>query len=164
MQKLHQGTALYVNKGTPRASGRRILFTGPDGIGDYRARRSDFPRNIGIGPLSPEATGDLNYLYRAAPHTPPPLPKHGYTGGVGWGVGYGFALNSGNLLSNRQIKLAEFRSALEDRITHRYQYPWQAPPSFLDRQQAGARGRLAWNLSDYDTYSQDNNKAFLLSK
>ncbi|XP_030639509.1 uncharacterized protein C4orf45 [Chanos chanos] len=148
----------------PRASGQRILFTGPDGIGDYRARLSDFPRHIGIGPLSPESTGDLNYLCRAAPCAPPFLPKHCYIGGVGWGVQYCGTLNGRILLSNNQIKRAEFRSAIEDRITHRYQNPWHAPPQFLDKQPAGARGRLAWSHSTYDNYSQDNNKEFLLSK
>ncbi|KAI4890114.1 hypothetical protein NFI96_000114, partial [Prochilodus magdalenae] len=77
---------------------------GPDGIGDYRARLSDFTRSVGVGPLSPEATGDLAYLYRAAPHMPAPLPKQCYAGGVGWAVHYGSALNSSTLLSNKQIK------------------------------------------------------------
>ncbi|KAL6479835.1 hypothetical protein MHYP_G00108680 [Metynnis hypsauchen] len=152
------------NWAAARAFGQRILFTGPDGIGDYRARLSDFTHSIGVGPLSPEATGDLTYLYRAAPHMPAPLPKQCYAGGVGWAVHYGSTLNSTTLLSNKQIKLGECRSALEHRITHRYQNPWPARPCFLDRQQAGARGRLVWNQNIYDNYCQDNNKTFLLSK
>ncbi|XP_072519286.1 protein SPMIP2 [Salminus brasiliensis] len=146
---------------TPGASGQRILFTGPDGVGDYRARLSDFPHSIGVGPLSPEATGDLTYLYRAAPGASPPLPKQSYVGGVGWAVEYGSALNGTPLLSNRQFKLAEFRSALENRTPHRSHHPWQTPLCFLDRQQAGAHRRLPWSQSIYDNYSLDNKQSAL---
>ncbi|XP_020358162.1 uncharacterized protein C4orf45 [Oncorhynchus kisutch] len=147
----------------PQAYGQRMLFTGPDGIGDYKARLIDFPRYIGVGPLSPEGTSDLNYLCRPAPCAPPPMPKQCCIGGVGWGMEYHQLLNSRTLLSNMQIKRAEFRSALEDRVTHRYQNPWQAPPHFLDKQSVGARSKLAWTHK-YDCYIQDNNKQFLLNR
>ena len=39
-----------------------------------------------------------------------------------------------------------------------------APPHFLDKQSAGARGRLAWTPNIYDSYSKDVNKQFLLNK
>ncbi|KAK6298570.1 hypothetical protein J4Q44_G00316250 [Coregonus suidteri] len=148
----------------PQAYGQRMLFTGPDGIGDYRARLIDFPRYIGDGPLSPEGTSDLNYLCRPAPCTPPPMPKQCYIGGVGWGMQYHQLLNSRTLHSNMQIKRAEFRSALEDRVTHRYQNPWNAPPHFLDKQSVGARSKLAWTHNKYDCYIPDNNKQFLLNR
>ncbi|XP_018534949.1 uncharacterized protein C4orf45 [Lates calcarifer] len=101
--------------------GQRMIFTGPDGIGDYRPRSNYFPRYIGVGASSPEATGDLSYLCRAAPHAPPPMPRQRYVGEVGWGWQYNQLLNSGTLLSNMQIKRTELRTALEDRVTHRFQ-------------------------------------------
>ncbi|XP_051276641.1 uncharacterized protein C4orf45 [Dicentrarchus labrax] len=101
--------------------GHRMVFTGPDGIGDYRPRSNYFPRYIGVGTSSPEATGDLSYLCRAAPHAPPPMPRQSCVGEVGWGWQYNQLLNSGTLLSNMQIKKTDIRTALEDRVTHRFQ-------------------------------------------
>lgn len=78
---------------------------GPDGVGNHRVKLCDFPHSIGIGALSPEATGDLNYLFRPAPRAPTPLPKNCYVGGVGWGIEHGLRLNARILLSNNQIKV-----------------------------------------------------------
>ncbi|CAB1456372.1 unnamed protein product [Pleuronectes platessa] len=75
--------------------GRRMIFTGPDGIGDYRPRSNYFPLHIGEGASSPEATGDLSYLCRAGPSAPPPRPRQSYVGEVGWGWQYNQLLNSG---------------------------------------------------------------------
>ncbi|XP_028272514.1 uncharacterized protein C4orf45 [Parambassis ranga] len=94
--------------------GQRMLFTGPDGIGDYRPRSNYFPVYIGVGDMSPEATGDLNYLCRAAPDAHPFRPRRSYVGEVGWGWQYNQLLNSGTLLSNMQIKKTELRASLED--------------------------------------------------
>uniref|UniRef100_A0A3Q3KHQ1 Uncharacterized protein n=1 Tax=Monopterus albus TaxID=43700 RepID=A0A3Q3KHQ1_MONAL len=93
----------------------------PDGIGDYRPRSNYFPFYIGVGASSPEATGDLSYLWRAATHAPPPMPKQSYVGEVGWGWQYNQLLNSRTLFSNLQIKKTDIRMALEDRVTHRFQ-------------------------------------------
>ncbi|XP_056294866.1 uncharacterized protein C4orf45 homolog [Pseudoliparis swirei] len=103
--------------------GQRMLFTGPGGIGDYRPRSSYPPRSVGAGVSSPDATtaGDLGYLCRAAPDAPPPMPRQGYVGEVGWGWQHNQLLNSGALLSNMQIKKTELRTALEDRVSHRFQ-------------------------------------------
>ncbi|KAM8910443.1 protein SPMIP2 [Spinachia spinachia] len=101
--------------------GQRMLFTGPGGIGDYRPRSNYFPRCTGVGASSPEATGDLSYLCRAAPHGPPPTPRHSRVGEVGWGWQYNHLLNRGALLSNTQIKRTEVRTAVEDRVTQRFQ-------------------------------------------
>ncbi|XP_035506368.1 uncharacterized protein C4orf45 [Scophthalmus maximus] len=101
------------------AAGQRMIFTGPDGIGDYRPRSNYFPLHVGVGASSPEATGDLGYLCRAAPAAPPPVPRRSYVGEVGWGWQHNQLLNSGTLLSNMQIKKTELRTALEDRVTQR---------------------------------------------
>ncbi|XP_036933279.1 uncharacterized protein C4orf45 isoform X2 [Acanthopagrus latus] len=103
-------------------SGQRMIFTGPDGIGDYRPRSNYFPRYIGVGASSsPEATGDLSYLWRAAPQARPPLPRQSCVGEVGWCWQYNQLLNSRTLHSNMQIKKTELRTVLEDRVTHRFQ-------------------------------------------
>ena len=43
-----------------------LTHTGPDGNGDFKVRVEE-QRFIGHGSMSPEASGDTNYLYRAAP-------------------------------------------------------------------------------------------------
>ena len=58
-----------------------------------------------MGASSAEATGDLRYLCRGTTHEPPPMPRQGYVGEVGWGLQYNQLLNSGTLLSNMQIKV-----------------------------------------------------------
>uniref|UniRef100_A0A8C7ZVK2 Uncharacterized protein n=1 Tax=Oryzias sinensis TaxID=183150 RepID=A0A8C7ZVK2_9TELE len=90
--------------------GQRMIFTGPDGIGDYRPKLTDFPHHIGVGPVSHEATGDLGYLWRAAPHAPPTTARHSYVGEVGWGWQYNQQLNQSTLLSSMQIKVGGKRS------------------------------------------------------
>ncbi|KAM9740880.1 protein SPMIP2 [Menidia menidia] len=101
--------------------GKRMIFTGPDGIGDYRPRPNDFSRYVGAGAPSPGATGDLGYLCRAAPRAPPPMPRQSYVGEVGWGWQYNQLLNGQTLHSDQQIKKTELREALEDRVTQRFQ-------------------------------------------
>ncbi|XP_072251376.1 protein SPMIP2 [Leuresthes tenuis] len=101
--------------------GQRMIFTGPDGIGDYRPRSNNFSQYIGVGASSPEATGDLSYLCRGAPQAHPPMPRQSYVGEVGWGWQYNQLLNSETLLSNMQIKKTELRTALEDRVSQRFQ-------------------------------------------
>ncbi|KAM6923534.1 peptidyl-prolyl cis-trans isomerase D [Xenentodon cancila] len=94
---------------------------GPDGVGDYRPKQNDFCRYIGVGAASPEATGDLSYLFRAAPHARPPMSRQSSVGEVGWGWQYNQLLNNGTLLSNMQIKKTEFRAQLEDKVTQKFQ-------------------------------------------
>ncbi|XP_074530626.1 protein SPMIP2 isoform X2 [Halichoeres trimaculatus] len=101
--------------------GQRMIFTGPDGIGDYRPRSDYFPRYIGVGASSPGATGDLSYLCRAAPHAAPAAPRQSFVGEVGWGWQYNQLLNRGALQSNMQIKKSDIRTALEDRAAQRFQ-------------------------------------------
>ncbi|KAK0141523.1 hypothetical protein N1851_021328 [Merluccius polli] len=131
----------------PRAAGNgilpagmnRILFTGPDGVGDYRSRRPDScPCYVGSGTPSQEASGGLAYLTRAPPSPPwvpgvsgvpgvlgvpgvpgvsgvpgVPGPRRSRppprVGAVGWGWRYNQLLNSTTLLSNMQIKVSAVR-------------------------------------------------------
>ncbi|KAF7228622.1 hypothetical protein G4P62_000587 [Nothobranchius furzeri] len=101
--------------------GQRMIFTGPDGVGDYRPRSNYFPLYIGVGAASPGATKDLNYLWRAAPHSHPLRARQSYVGEVGWGWQYNQQLNNDALLSNMQIKKTEARVALEDQVTQKFQ-------------------------------------------
>ncbi|XP_072296371.1 protein SPMIP2 [Eucyclogobius newberryi] len=94
---------------------------GPDGVGDFRPRRCDFPRYIGEGGGSTEATGDLGYLWRAGPHTLPHRPRDSYVGGVGWAWHYNHRLNQDALLSDLQIKKTDIRAAVEDTVAQRFQ-------------------------------------------
>ncbi|KAJ8403576.1 hypothetical protein AAFF_G00349020 [Aldrovandia affinis] len=144
--------------------GQRILFTGPDGIGDYRTRGVDFPHYIGEVPMDPGKTGDLGYMCRSAPGAPAPKPKQCYVGAVGWGLQYSWALNRRTVQSNMQIKLGEFRTALEERMIYSHHNPWQPPPAIIDQLSAGARGRFAWNHDTDSEYFQEQYKQSLRNK
>ncbi|KAM4809647.1 protein SPMIP2 isoform 2-T2 [Rhinophrynus dorsalis] len=127
-----------------------MLYTGPDYVRDYRTKLPDFTGYIGEVLPSAEQTSEVKYLCRAAPGTPPPIPKDLYVRGIGWGVSAFSYLNRRQLLSNYQIKRGDFRQASEEKVTHRYQNPWTPLPHILDKQGFGARATLAWNCGIYD--------------
>ncbi|XP_061643284.1 protein SPMIP2 isoform X2 [Phyllopteryx taeniolatus] len=111
-----------MQKGKGAAAGQRMIFTGPDGIGDYRPRRCVSPQQqVGAGPSSPETTGGgLSYLWRAGPHAPPPLPKRARVGEVGWCWQHSAALNAATLRSGMQIRKSVVRMEVENRASHRF--------------------------------------------
>ncbi|XP_043112855.1 uncharacterized protein C4orf45 [Puntigrus tetrazona] len=153
MKRVRQDTTSSQADGETQSSpGQRILFTGPGCIGDYRPKLDYFPRSIGVGPLSRDATSDLSYLFRSARDAAPPLPKHCYVGGVGWGLQHSTALNN-------KHELDRFQSAVQDEVTPS---PRQNQSRFQDKQPTC--GKLAWNHSAYDTYSEEDNKQFLLNQ
>ncbi|KAM5191484.1 protein SPMIP2 [Mantella aurantiaca] len=139
-------------------SGKRMLYTGPDYIRDYRPKFPDCTRYVGEQMPSLESTSEVNYLCRAAPGTPAPLPKEGYVGGIGWGVSEFTFLNRNQLSSNYQIKVGEFRRACEDKVTHRYQNPWHPLPHMLDTEGLGSRAALAWTQERYNDYCYTNGR------
>ncbi|KAL8605696.1 hypothetical protein ACOMHN_064833 [Nucella lapillus] len=63
-----------------------VLFTGPSGLRDYRAKMSDHPGAVGIGDRSHETTSNLAYLSRGAPGSAFPLAQTGRIGEIGWPV------------------------------------------------------------------------------
>ncbi|KAL8605707.1 hypothetical protein ACOMHN_064844 [Nucella lapillus] len=69
-----------------------VLFTGPSGLRDYRAKMSDHPGAVGIGDRSHETTsnragtGCKKAHYRGAPGSAFPLAKNGRIGEIGWPV------------------------------------------------------------------------------
>ncbi|XP_063316104.1 protein SPMIP2 isoform X2 [Pelobates fuscus] len=156
IQKQHGRPSTSLASSKPAGTGQRILYTGPDNIGDYRPKFPDFTRYIGEFMPSEEGTSEVNYLCRAAPGTPHPRPKDMHVGGIGWGVTAFSHLNRSQLLSNNQIKLWEFRNACEERITHSYQNPWCPPPHILDAEGFGARATLAWTHDKYEDYCYGN--------
>ncbi|XP_019377261.1 PREDICTED: uncharacterized protein C4orf45 homolog [Gavialis gangeticus] len=139
-------------------SGKRLVFTGPDALWDYRTKQPDYTRYIGATSPALEGTSDLDYLLRPSSHNPTvPAHRHCYAGEIGWGVREFSHLGKRNL-SGMQIMNGLFRQAAEDKSTHRYQTPWQPPPDILDKQGNNARSRLAWNWTDYEDYSHPKSK------
>ncbi|XP_002121517.2 protein SPMIP2 [Ciona intestinalis] len=111
------------------ATGRRMLFTGPDGITDQRVTVEEDNRYVGIGTMSPEGTSELAYLYRPDwRNSPAVLPKHKRVGEIGWGIPK--YSDRSYLYTGRQIKRGEFRQSAEDRHTHLYQNPWTPKPQY----------------------------------
>ncbi|PKU44737.1 protein c4orf45 like hypothetical protein [Limosa lapponica baueri] len=103
----------------------RVVFSGPDGIRDYRTRKPEHTHYIGATSPAIEGTSDVNYLWRLAPclsHVS--LRRPHYAGEIGWGVRELSHFTRKNLQSGAQIKRGLFRQAAEDRATHWYQNPW----------------------------------------
>ncbi|XP_038611190.1 uncharacterized protein C4orf45 homolog [Tachyglossus aculeatus] len=149
-------TSLAHRKSVSPTVGTRMIFTGPDGIKDYRPKIPDFTRFIGDKPPALGATSELKYLWRPAPMKCfTPAHRSSYVGEIGWAVNQ-FGLPQMNLQSGNNIKLGEFRNASELRATHRYQNPWQPKPEILDQQGPGSRSWLAWNCANYEDIARRN--------
>merc|ERR1711936_473942 len=76
----HDWTAMTANVSGP------VLFTGPNGLRDYRAQVATDQSMVGVGDKSHEFTSDLAYLSRPPPNTSFPLAKNGRIGEIGWPV------------------------------------------------------------------------------
>ncbi|XP_040827312.1 uncharacterized protein C4orf45 homolog [Ochotona curzoniae] len=135
--------------------GKRMIATGPDYIKDHLPKIHQHTSYIGEKRPVLEKTGDLQYLWRPASNLSFPAKyKHEYVGGVGWGVQEYNFINKSRLESGFHIKYGDSSIAALDKITHRYQNPWQPAPSVLDKQGKYSRGFLAWHLSDYEDTDQ----------
>ncbi|KAL5469529.1 hypothetical protein EMCRGX_G030794 [Ephydatia muelleri] len=98
-----------------------VLFTGPDSVGNLRVSVKE-RRFVGHGALSPEASGDTQYIMRGASTNPHPVSKNSKVGEIGWGVP---KLSDYSLLkSGNQMTLGTFRQQAEDRHSHLYQEPY----------------------------------------
>ncbi|XP_039258360.1 protein SPMIP2-like [Styela clava] len=135
------------------STGRRMLFTGPDGIrNQWVSVAADHNRYVGIGTMSPEGTSDLDYLYRPSPRDSPALrPKHRRVGEIGWGIP-GYADRS-VLHTGQQLKRGEFRQSAEDRHTHLYQNPWTPHPDLMRDRPGTAPTRYRGNYADNSPYN-----------
>ena len=98
-----------------------VLYTGPDGIGDFKVNVHD-QFHIGVGTASTESTLGASYICRGYSGQPFPINRSKAVGEVGWATSR-FA-DEKLLKTGNQIKLQEFRSSAEDRYTHRYQNPY----------------------------------------
>jgi len=92
--------------------GKRMLFTGPDGIRDHRVSVDRDHHYVGEGPIALEATSEVNYIWRSS-HMSHPKPKSSCVGEVGWGIPEYADKNPP--MSGQQITLGEFRQGVEDR-------------------------------------------------
>ena len=105
-----------------------VLYTGPDGIGDYKTEVKD-QFHIGVGTASTESTLGAGYICRGYSGQPFPINRVKAVGEVGWETSKIPFEKSGN-----RIKLQEFRQAAEDRYTHRYQDPFFGEPASDERE------------------------------
>ncbi|XP_075400807.1 protein SPMIP2 [Tenrec ecaudatus] len=136
---------------------------GPDYIRDYQPKIHQHATYIGEARPVAEKTGNLSYLWRAAPHRSlPPKYKYNYVGEIGWGIPEYDCINKSNLESGFHIKQGEFSQAGDDKLSHRYQNPWQPKPYLLDMQGKYSRGSLAWHLGDYENTNKRNSKRAVL--
>ncbi|XP_075806807.1 protein SPMIP2 [Microtus pennsylvanicus] len=143
-----------------------LPWTCPDYIKDYLPKIHQHTAYIGEKRPALEKTGDLRYLLRSAPDRSLPAKyKHEYVGGIGWGIPEYRFINRSRLGSGFHIKLGELSLYANDKVTHRYQNPWQPKPSVLDMQGRNSRAFLAWNMSDYeDSQQRDSQRAILLKQ
>nr|XP_034355571.1 uncharacterized protein C4orf45 homolog isoform X2 [Arvicanthis niloticus] len=145
--------------------GKRMVVTGPDYIKDHLPKVHQHTAYIGEKRPALEKTGDLRYLWRPASNRSLPAKyKHEYTGGIGWGIPQYSFFNRSRLESGFHIQHGELSLRAMDKITHRYQNPWQPKPFVLNKQQGYSRGFLAWNMSDYEDIQQRNSKRAILVK
>jgi hypothetical protein len=118
-------------EGDHRKPKGEVLFTGPDGVGNYKVEVKE-ASYIGHSTMSPEATSDTRYLCRGATGCPHPTSRSHKVGEVGWGVPTN--VDHSLLKSGHQIMLKEFRQQVEDRHTHLYQEPYYDPPHITNTQ------------------------------
>ncbi|XP_051012870.1 uncharacterized protein C4orf45 homolog [Acomys russatus] len=139
---------------------------GPDYIKDHLPKVHQHTAYIGEKRPALEKTGDLRYLCRSASSRSLPAKyKHEYTGGIGWGIPEYNFINRSRMESGFQIKYGEISHCAIDKLTHRYQNPWQPKPFVLDKQGGYSRGFLAWNMSDYeDTHERNSKRAILIKQ
>ncbi|KAM5230118.1 protein SPMIP2 [Hipposideros larvatus] len=143
--------------------GKRVIFTGPDYKKDHLPKVHPHTSYIGEKRLTLEKTGDLRYLWRpASDRSLPAKYKHEYVGEIGWGIPEYNFINQTRLKSGFHIKCKEINQAAIDKLSHRYQNPWQPKPCIMDMLGKFSRGCIAWNMGDYEDIDQRNSKAAAL--
>ncbi|XP_053453879.1 uncharacterized protein C4orf45 homolog [Nycticebus coucang] len=144
---------------------RMNVNSGPDYIKEHLPKIHPHTSYIGENRPVLEKTGNLQYLWRPAPHRSMPARyKHEYVGGIGWGVQKYNFINKSRLESGFHIKDGELNQAAIDKLSHRYQNPWQPKPHVLDMQGKYSRAFMAWHMGDYEDTDQRNSKWAMLVK
>eukprot|EP00116_Pleurobrachia_bachei_P014517 sb/3474779/ len=113
----------------------RVIFTGPNGMSDYRAQVVSDYEYIGEAANNKSSTTSTKFLSREAEGAEYPPARKQYVGRnvypiislqvgeIGWMVGDGFMnmVNDGVVKSGHQIQRKWARQALEDRTTQKMQ-------------------------------------------
>ncbi|XP_064440104.1 protein SPMIP2 [Mirounga angustirostris] len=164
-------------KGAPAPGGTRVTSrpqhsfclqclwstSGPDYIKDHLTKVHQHTSYIGEKLPALEKTGDLRYLWRPAPNRSLPAKyKYEYVGEVGWGIPEYDFINQTRLQTGFQIKCGELNQATIDKISHRYQNPWQPKPDIMDMQGKYSRGFIAWHMGNYENTNERNSKGAVL--
>ncbi|KAH9512857.1 hypothetical protein Btru_036776 [Bulinus truncatus] len=63
-----------------------VIYTGPEGVGNYRPHLADDIHVIGIGENSPLFSSDTSYLFRPPPGASSQRPRCALPGEIGWGI------------------------------------------------------------------------------
>ncbi|XP_006867999.1 PREDICTED: uncharacterized protein C4orf45 homolog [Chrysochloris asiatica] len=136
---------------------------GPDYITDHLPKIHQHSSYIGEKRPVAEKTGDLRYLCRPDPCRGLPAKyRHNYVGEIGWGIPEYSFINKSNLETGFHIKYGELMHASTDKLTHRYQNPWQPKPYIMDMQGRYSRGSFAWQLGDFENTNKRNSKWTIL--
>ncbi|XP_027453547.1 uncharacterized protein C4orf45 homolog isoform X1 [Zalophus californianus] len=139
------------------------ILTGPDYIKDHLTKVHQHTSYIGEKRPALEKSGDLRYLWRPASNRSLPAKyKHEYVGEVGWGIPEYDFINQTRLQTGFQIKCGELSQATIDKISHRYQNPWQPKPDIMDIQGKYNRGFIAWHMGNYENTNERNSKGAVL--
>ncbi|XP_036138166.1 uncharacterized protein C4orf45 homolog [Molossus molossus] len=137
--------------------GKRMILTGPDYKKDHLPHIQQHTSYVGEKPRAWEQTGDVGYLWRPASQgSLPARHRHAYVGEVGWGIPECDFINKTRRESGFHIQHKELSRAAVDVISHRYQNPWQPKPCIMDMLGRFSRGRIAWNMGDYENISERN--------
>uniref|UniRef100_A0A8D1RII7 Uncharacterized protein n=3 Tax=Sus scrofa TaxID=9823 RepID=A0A8D1RII7_PIG len=143
--------------------GKRMIFTGPDYVKDHLPKVAQHTSYIGEKRPELEKTGDLRYLWRPASNRSLPAKyKPEYVGEVGWGIPVYDFINRTRLQNGFHIKYEELSQAAIEKLSHRYQNPWQPNPSIMDAEGSFSRGSVAWHMGDYENTDQRNSKRAVL--
>ncbi|XP_072051547.1 uncharacterized protein [Amphiura filiformis] len=123
--------ATWLTQNGKHAMGKgQVLYTGPSGIRDYKVNVVTDDRMVGIGTMSAEGSAEINYIWREAPGTAPPIRRSAFVGEVGWLIPQFKDWRS--FTSGHQITQSEFSKAQDEKFTHRWQEPWYPSPTHPD--------------------------------
>jgi len=115
-----------LEKNDERLGKGAVIFTGPNALTDYRAKVEPEHRYVGCSLQSPDATSELDYLWRRAPNQPHPKERRRWVGEIGWGLD---KLTDWNVpKTGFQIQKRVYRQANEDRHMHRMLTAWWPGP------------------------------------
>jgi len=107
-----------------------MLWTGPNGISDYKADVVSDYEYVGETVAAASNTTSTKFLTRAAPSSTHPPKRGALVGEVGWMVDDAFhnQVNQDSAMKGNNIQLKLFRTQLEERHIHQLQNPYVPAP------------------------------------